>query len=592
MPDIQPLDRHARVYIAGHNGLAGSAIWRAMEAGGFTGLVGARSSEVDLRDRDATFDYLNTIEPEVVVLAAARVGGIAANETYPAEFLSENLRIQVNVMDAARELRVDRLLFLGSSCIYPKLAEQPIKETSLLTGALEPTNEAYAIAKIAGIMQVQAVRKQDKLRWISAMPTNLYGTGDNYDPESSHVLAALIRRFYCATEDDLSQVTLWGTGAPRREFLHADDLGLAVVHILDRYDDARPINVGVGEDISIRDLAAMIAEISGFKGSILFDSSRPDGTPRKLLDVSRIHELGWRARTSLRVGVESTYHEHANSRSLGMSLTSGREDDQLPLPVLTVVTICRNELAGLKLTVESVQAQEGIHLEHIVIDAASSDGSPAYLATRRGSKLRYISEPDNGRYDAMNKGAGKATGQYLWFMHAGDQFANATSAKTGVELLRGSGSVWGYGLSKVMRSGEVVALGGSVPFNASRFLLGGRIIPHQASIVRRDLFSALGGYDTEFGLAEDQHFFVRALRKAQPAVSAEFLCVFDGTGAGSLRGPVMHYFDMVRGRHREKHWATGNAVLDILLTSLLAVGSVVRYGISTINDGRRDDDDQ
>jgi len=317
VPEIAPLDRNSRVYIAGHSGLAGSAIWRAMEADGFTDLVGARSSEVDLQHREATFAYLQDAQPEVVVLAAARVGGILANHTYPAEFLSDNLRIQVNVMDAAREVGVDRLLFLGSSCIYPKFAEQPIKERSLLTGPLEPTNEAYAIAKIAGITQVQATRKQYGLHWISAMPTNLYGPGDKFDVQTSHVLPALIRRFHEAKLACHDEVILWGTGTARREFLHADDLGRAVLHLLDHYDDARPVNVGVGEDLTIRDLAEMIANVVGFEGRIVFDHSHPDGTPRKLLDTSRLADLGWRPNVRLSEGIEKTHRWFVENAEIG-----------------------------------------------------------------------------------------------------------------------------------------------------------------------------------------------------------------------------------------------------------------------------------
>jgi GDP-L-fucose synthase len=301
------IDRRSRVYVAGHRGLAGSAIWRALAAAGFDDLIGARSSEVDLRDRAATFDYLLSTRPDVVVLAAARVGGIVANNTYPAEFLSENLQIQVNVMDAAQAAGVQRLLFLGSSCIYPKFAEQPIRESSLLTGALEPTNDAYAVAKIAGIMQVQAHRRQYGVRWISAMPTNLYGPGDNFDRENSHVLPALIRRFHEAVETGADSVVLWGSGTPRREFLHVDDLGRAIVHLLDVYDEPETINVGVGEDVTIREVAEIVAEVVGFSGEIVQDTSRPDGTPRKLLDVSRLTALGWQPRIALREGIESTY---------------------------------------------------------------------------------------------------------------------------------------------------------------------------------------------------------------------------------------------------------------------------------------------
>ncbi|GAA4556777.1 GDP-L-fucose synthase [Pseudonocardia xishanensis] len=315
MASLRPPTQDDRIYVAGHRGLAGSAIWRALEQAGHTDLVGARSSEVDLRDRAATFDYLADTRPSVVVLAAAKVGGIAANDASPADFLSENLRIQTNVMDAAREARIERLLFLGSSCIYPKFAEQPIREDSLLTGKLEPTNDAYAIAKIAGIMAVQATRRQHGLPWISAMPTNLYGPGDNFDPEKSHVLPALIRRFHEAAEAGAATVTLWGSGTPRREFLHVDDLGRAIVRLLDVYDDPETINVGVGEDVSIRELAEIVADVVGFRGEIVQDTSRPDGTPRKLLDVSRINALGWRASIPLREGIESTYRWFVTHRA-------------------------------------------------------------------------------------------------------------------------------------------------------------------------------------------------------------------------------------------------------------------------------------
>ena len=302
-----PLRRHARVYIAGYRGLAGSAIWRAMRNAGFDNLFGTSSAELDLRDREAVFECLRSVGPHVVVLAAARVGGILANNDYPADFLSDNLRIQVNVMDAALAVRVPRLLFLGSSCVYPKHAEQPIRESSLMTGQLEPTNDAYAVAKIAGHMQVSAVRRQYGLHWISAVPSNLYGPGDNFDPETAHVLPALIHRFHEAVLENRDRVEIWGSGKPRREFLYADDLGSAVVHLLDSYDSAEIINVGVGKDISIRELAEIIADIAGFRGEIVHDLTRPDGTPRKLLDVSRLESLGWKPAIDLRPGLESTY---------------------------------------------------------------------------------------------------------------------------------------------------------------------------------------------------------------------------------------------------------------------------------------------
>lgn len=305
--NVLPIPRDARVYIAGHRGLVGSAVWRAMRKAGFRNIFGTSSREVDLRDRDAAFAYVRSVRPDVVVVAAARVGGILANKTYPVDFLSDNLRIQVNVMDAALSAGVGRLLFLGSSCIYPKFAEQPIKESSLMTGELESTNDAYAVAKIAGLTQVRAVRRQYGAAWISAMPTNLYGPWDNFDPETSHVLPGLMRRFHEAAREGRDQVALWGSGTPRREFLHSDDVGEAIVCLLDSYDSPETINVGSGQDISIRELAEMIAEIVGFEGRIVQDTTRPDGTPRKLLDVSRIKSLGWRPAIELRSGLERTY---------------------------------------------------------------------------------------------------------------------------------------------------------------------------------------------------------------------------------------------------------------------------------------------
>jgi len=303
---VTVLDRDARVYVAGHRGLVGSAVWRRLEREGFQDLVGHSSSELDLRDRDATFAAFEADRPDVVVVAAAKVGGIKANDTYPVEFLTDNLRIQNNVMEAAHAVGVDRLLFLGSSCIYPKMAPQPIHEDSLLTGPLESTNEAYAIAKIAGITAVQSYRREYGRRWISAMPTNLYGPGDNYDLATSHVLPALIRRYDEARRNGAGSVTLWGTGSPRREFLHVDDLAVACLHLLEHYDDPQTINVGVGEDLPISELAAIVAEVVGYDGETLWDTSMPDGTPRKLLDVSRLKALGWSPSIGLRDGIAAT----------------------------------------------------------------------------------------------------------------------------------------------------------------------------------------------------------------------------------------------------------------------------------------------
>ena len=301
-----PLSLDSRIYVAGHNGLVGSAVWRHLQEQGFTDLVGWRSAEVDLRDRAATFDAVLSARPSVVVVAAAKVGGIMANSSHPVDFLNDNLRIQTNLFEASHAADVNRLLFLGSSCIYPKLAPQPIPESALLTGPLEPTNDAYAIAKIAGIMAMKSYRNQYGRHWISAMPTNLYGPGDNFDLTSSHVLPAMIRKFHEATVTG-GPVTLWGTGAPMREFLHVDDLASAVVHLLRVYDSPETINVGTGVDVTIRELASTIADVMGYTGEVVWDSSRPDGTPRKLLDVSRLRALGWEPRIGLREGIASTY---------------------------------------------------------------------------------------------------------------------------------------------------------------------------------------------------------------------------------------------------------------------------------------------
>lgn len=300
------LDRTSTFYVAGHRGLVGSAIWRKLELEGFNNLIGRTSSELDLKDRDAVFTHFSETRPRYVVLAAAKVGGILANNTYPVDFLSENLRIQVNVLDAAQEYRVERLLFLGSSCIYPKFADQPIREDSLLTGHLEPTNDAYAIAKIAGITHIQAVRRQYGLPWISAMPTNLYGPGDNFSPTGSHVMPALIRRYDNAARLGTPTVTNWGTGAPRREFLHVDDMAAACLHLLENYDGPSQVNVGTGTDVTIHELASMVASAVGYTGEISWDTTKPDGTPRKSLDVSTLSEAGWKASIGLEEGIQTT----------------------------------------------------------------------------------------------------------------------------------------------------------------------------------------------------------------------------------------------------------------------------------------------
>jgi GDP-L-fucose synthase len=294
------------IFVAGHRGLVGGALLRRLQADGFSRLVLRSSAELDLRDQAAVNRFFAVERPQFVLLAAAKVGGIQANNSYPADFIRDNLLIQSNVIDAAYRNGTRKLLFLGSSCIYPKFAPQPMTESSLLTGALEPTNEWYAIAKIAGLKMCQAYRRQYGFDAICAMPTNLYGPGDNFDLQTSHVLPALIRKFHEARQHNEQAVTIWGTGTPRREFLHVDDLADACLFLMQRYADVEPINVGWGEDLSIAELARLIAEVTGFEGQLRFDPSKPDGTPRKLLDVSRLKALGWSPRVPLRVGVAAT----------------------------------------------------------------------------------------------------------------------------------------------------------------------------------------------------------------------------------------------------------------------------------------------
>ncbi|MFJ2091338.1 GDP-L-fucose synthase family protein [Streptomyces sp. NPDC087901] len=296
----------ARVFVAGHRGLVGSALVRRLTADGHEVITRGRD-RLDLRDAERTGSFLRDVRPDAVVLAAAKVGGIMANSTYPVQFIEDNLRIQLSVIAGAHAAGAERLLFLGSSCIYPRLAPQPIPETALLTGPLEPTNEAYALAKIAGIVQTQSYRRQYGASYISAMPTNLYGPGDNFDLETSHVLPALIRRFHEARQSDAPAVTLWGSGSPRREFLHVDDLAAACVLLLERYDGDAPVNIGSGTDLTIRELASTIAEVTSYQGGVDWDTAKPDGTPRKLLDVSRLSSLGFEPQIPLRDGIARTY---------------------------------------------------------------------------------------------------------------------------------------------------------------------------------------------------------------------------------------------------------------------------------------------
>jgi GDP-L-fucose synthase len=301
------MEKEGRIYIAGHRGMVGSAIYRKLEKEGFTNFITRTSDTLDLRNQQQTADFFEQEKPDYVFLAAAKVGGIVANNTYRAEFLYDNLQIQNNVIHNSHLSGVKKLMFLGSSCIYPKLAPQPLKEDYLLTGLLEPTNEPYAIAKIAGIKMCDAYRAQYGCNYISVMPTNLYGYNDNYHPQNSHVLPALIRRFHEAKEQNLPVVTIWGTGSPKREFLFADDLAEACYYLMQNYDEEGLVNIGTGEDISIKELALMIKKIVNYDGELNFDTSKPDGTPRKLMDVTKLHSKGWKHKIELEDGIKLAY---------------------------------------------------------------------------------------------------------------------------------------------------------------------------------------------------------------------------------------------------------------------------------------------
>jgi GDP-L-fucose synthase len=305
--DRQMMQKNSRIYVAGHRGLVGAAILRRLRREGYENLLMATSKELDLREQAVVRGFFEREQPEYVFLAAAKVGGILANSTYPADFIYQNLMIEANVIDSARRSGVKKLLFLGSTCIYPKMAPQPLKEEYLLTAPLEPTNEWYAVAKIAGIKLCQAYQRQYGCRFISAMPTNLYGPEDNFDLESSHVMPALIRKFHEAKVNGEPTVTLWGSGKPQREFMHVDDCAGACLYLMENYDGEDIVNIGVGEDLSIAALADLVRRVVGYAGEIVYDAGKPDGTPRKLVDVSRIHRLGWRAEIPLEDGVRSTY---------------------------------------------------------------------------------------------------------------------------------------------------------------------------------------------------------------------------------------------------------------------------------------------
>ncbi|CAM3822848.1 GDP-L-fucose synthase [Mucilaginibacter galii] len=310
------MNKEAKIYIAGHRGMVGSAIKRKLEQEGFTNFVTRVSSELDLRNQQQVADFFEQEKPVYVFLAAAKVGGIVANNTYRAEFLYDNLQIQNNVIHSAHLNGVEKLMFLGSSCIYPKMAPQPLEEDYLLTGPLEETNEPYAIAKIAGIKMCDAYRAQYGCNYISVMPTNLYGYNDNYHPQNSHVLPALIRRFHEAKEQDLSSVTIWGTGSPKREFLFADDLAAACYYLMENYNEPGLVNIGTGEDLSIKELAELVKETVGYEGEITFDTSKPDGTPRKLMNVSKLHSKGWKHTIELPEGIKLAYQDFLSKQTV------------------------------------------------------------------------------------------------------------------------------------------------------------------------------------------------------------------------------------------------------------------------------------
>jgi GDP-L-fucose synthase len=302
------MNKDTKIYIAGHKGMVGSAIWRTLSTKGYTNLLGVSSSQLDLRNQQAVQDFIKQENPSVIIDAAARVGGILANNDYPYQFIMENMQIQNNLIDAALQSGVEKFIFLGSSCIYPKLAPQPLKEDYLLTNTLEPTNEWYAIAKITGVKACQAIRKQYDKDYVSLMPTNLYGTHDNFDLHTSHVLPAMMRKFHEAKENNHAAVTLWGSGTPMREFLFVDDMAEAVVFALENRLPDYLYNVGTGEDLTIKQLAETIQKITGHQGEIIWDSAKPDGTPRKLMDISKMHELGWKHQVQLEEGIEKTYN--------------------------------------------------------------------------------------------------------------------------------------------------------------------------------------------------------------------------------------------------------------------------------------------
>jgi GDP-L-fucose synthase len=357
------MNKDSKIYVAGHNGLVGSAIVRRLKQEGYSNLIVRTSKELDLTDLNVTLDFFKKENPEYVFLAAAKVGGILANRDYPADFIFKNLSIQTNVIESSRQVGVKKLLFLGSSCIYPKFAQQPIKEEYLLEGKLEETNEPYAIAKIAGIKLCQSYNRQFGTNFISVMPTNLFGINDNFDLNSSHVLPALIRKMHDAKENNSPNVTLWGTGSPKREFLYVEDLAEALIFLMNNYNESDWVNIGTGEDISIKELAELVKRIVGYEGELVWDTSKPDGTPRKLLDVSKINNLGWKHKTTLEDGVKNTYEWYLEKNSNKSN------------PKLSVVMPAYNAEKYLSGAIESILNQTFEDFEFIIIDDCSTDST-------------------------------------------------------------------------------------------------------------------------------------------------------------------------------------------------------------------------
>jgi GDP-L-fucose synthase len=408
------MNKDSKIYVAGHNGLVGSAIVRTLKEEGYSNLIFKTSKELDLTDFKATLEFFKKEKPEYVFLAAAKVGGILANRDFPADFIFKNLSIQSNIIESSRQVGVKKLLFLGSSCIYPKFAQQPIKEEYLLDGKLEETNEPYAIAKIAGIKLCQSYNRQYGTNYISAMPTNLYGINDNFDLNSSHVLPALIRKMHDAKINNLPTVTLWGTGNPKREFLFVDDLAEALVFLMNTHNESDWVNIGTGEDVSIKELANLIKQIVGYEGELVWDTSKPDGTPRKLLDVSKINNLGWKHKTSLETGIKNTYAWYLKNDINLMDLNN---------PNVSIIMPAYNVEKYISSAIESILNQSYKNYEYLIIDDCSNDKTFEIIQeyANKDKRIKFIRNEKNlGIAGSLNKGIALSRGKFLARMDADD----------------------------------------------------------------------------------------------------------------------------------------------------------------------------